>query len=77
MIKDSEVATNVSQVLQDAFNHLGESMMQVNKTCSETEAAAYRQRIGDIFYIIVFDILEPLYEEHPQLKPVDWDGRKG
>jgi hypothetical protein len=76
MIKNEEVAASVSLVLQDAFNRLGESMLHVNKTCSEDEAAVYRQKIGDLFYILVFGLLEPLYEEHPQLKPPDWDDRK-
>jgi len=76
MIKNEEVAASVSQVLQDAFNRLGESMLQVNQTCSEAEATVYRQKIGDIFYILVFGLLEPLYQEHPQLKPSDWDDRK-
>ena len=58
-------APSVNQVLQDAFNRLGESMLEVNKTCSEAEAAGYRQKIGDIFYILVLGLLEPLYEEHP------------
>jgi len=50
-------------------------MLQVNQTCSEAEATVYRQKIGDIFYILVFGLLEPLYQEHPQLKPSDWDDR--
>lgn len=76
MIKDAEVAATVSQVLQDVFDRLGQSVLRVNQSCSEVEAKRYRQKIGDIAYILVFDILEPLYEEHPGLKPADWDGRK-
>jgi hypothetical protein len=76
MIKSADVAANVSQVLQGTFNALGESMLQVNASCGEAEAALYREKIGDIFYILVFGLLEPLYEEHPRLKPADWDDRK-
>lgn len=72
VIKNADVAFGVSEILQRAFNELGESMLQVNKHCSEEEAAAYRDKIGDIFYIITFKLLEPLYEQHPQLKPADW-----
>ena len=73
MIKNADVAASIDQALQDAFRILGESIGSVNTNCSEAEAANYREKIGDIFYIIVFKLLEPLYEEHPQLKPPEWD----
>lgn len=73
MIDNEDLAADVSNVLQSAFNALGESMVRVNAGCDEVEAARYREKIGDIFYVIVFGILEPLYEKHPQLKPPDWD----
>ena len=76
MIENEEVAKNVSQVLQSTFNALGESMLQVNARCGETEAAIYREKVGDIFYILVFGLLEPLYKQHPQLKPAGWDDQK-
>ena len=72
VIKDADVAGSVSEVLTKTFNVLGESIIDVNKRCSEEEAAAYRDKIGDIFYIITFKLLEPLYEQHPHLKPADW-----
>ena len=72
VIKDADVAGSVSEVLTKTFNALGESIIDVNKRCSEEEAAAYRDKIGDIFYIITFKLLEPLYEQHPHLKPADW-----
>jgi hypothetical protein len=76
-IKDPDVAADVGRTLRNAFDILGESLRRVKQTCSEEEAAVYQQKVGDIFYIIVFDLLEPLYEEHPQLKPADWDDREG
>lgn len=76
MIRDEDVAAKVSQALQDAFNRLGESMLEMNNGGSQAEKELYRRKIGDIFYIIVFDLLEPLYKDHPKLKPVDWDDRK-
>lgn len=75
MIKNADVAADVSRILQNAFDILGESMRQVSNTCSEAETATYRKKIGDICYIIVFGLLEPLYAEHPQLKPPDWETR--
>ena len=72
MIKDAEVAGRISELLTNTFNALGESIISVNDRCSPEEPQAYRQKVGDIFYIITFGLLEPLYEEHPELKPPDW-----
>ncbi len=76
MIENAKLAADVSQLLQKTFDSLGESILRVNAGCSEAEASSYREKIGDIFYVIVFGILEPLYEKHPQLKPPDWDAKK-
>ena len=76
MIENAELASDVSQLLQRTFDSLGESIVRVNALCGEAEASLYREKIGDIFYVIVFGILEPLYEKHPQLKPPDWDDTK-
>ncbi|ADV82718.1 hypothetical protein [Terriglobus saanensis] len=76
MIENAELAADVSRTLQTTFEALGDSIVSVNAGCGEAEASLYREKIGDIFYIIVFGILEPLYEKHPQLKPQDWDAKK-
>jgi hypothetical protein len=72
-IKHPDVAADVDRALRNAFDTLGDSLRRVKQSCSEEEAAIYSQKIGDIFYILVFHLLEPLYEEHPQLKPESWD----
>jgi hypothetical protein len=73
MMKDQDVAADVNKALHQAFHILGDSMRDVSQRCNEEDAAEYREKISDIFYIIVFKLLEPLYEQHPQLKPADWD----
>jgi hypothetical protein len=72
-IKDPDVAADVDRALQSSFDILGDSLRRVMQSCSEEEAAVYKQKVSDIFYIITFGLMEPLYEEHPQLKPADWD----
>ena len=73
MIENEAAAAKVSKSLQDAFEILGQSIVTVNECCEKSEAELYRRKIGDIFYIIVFGLLEPLYKTHPQLKPSDWE----
>ena len=76
MIESAELAADISQLLRRTFDSLGDSILRVNAGCSEAAASLYREKIGDIFYIIVFGILEPLYGKHPQVKPPDWDDAK-
>jgi hypothetical protein len=72
-IKDADVAADVDRALRNSFDILGDSLRRVMQSCSEEEATVYKQKVGDIFYIITFGLMEPLYEEHPQLKPENWD----
>jgi hypothetical protein len=73
MIEKDDIAVGVKKALQDAYRILEDSIWLVNNNCSAAEADVYRQKIGTIFGSIVFDLMEPLYERHPELKPADWD----
>jgi hypothetical protein len=41
--------------------------------CTPEEAAAYQKAAGRVARPIVMDVLEPLYDKHPALKPHNWD----
>jgi hypothetical protein len=73
MIENDDVAATVSKKLHDCYRLLEESIWEVNKHCSEEQAKAYRQKITGLFSVLVFELMEPLYEAHPKLKPSDWD----
>lgn len=73
MIENGKLAASVNQKLRDCYLLLEESISEVNQQCDEEQAKAYRQKIGGIFSILVFDLMEPLYKAHPELKPPDWE----
>jgi len=73
MIENEAVAASVNQRLQDSYRILEESILDVNRLCSAEEAQAYRQKVSKAFSVLVFDLMEPLYKKHPQLKPPRWD----
>jgi len=73
MISDSGTAKQISDLMQDVFCRLDESVAVVKQTCSPEEAAAYSKAVGRVVGPIVMDVLEPLYERHPFLKPSNWD----
>jgi len=57
----------------DVFRRVDESVARVKKTCSPQEAAAYQKAAGRVAGPIVMDVLGPLYEKNPTLKPATWD----
>lgn len=73
MVEDKDLAASINQKLRSCYQILEESILEVNKQCNEEQAKAYRQKIGSIFSILVFDLMEPLYQAHPELKPPDWE----
>jgi hypothetical protein len=72
MIKNSDIAKTVSETLHQSFQSIGDSLMLVQANCTEQEAKLYRKYVGDIFYILTFKLLEPIYREHPSLAPEGW-----
>jgi len=72
MIKDPKVAKQISEVMLDIFARVDASLAEVKKTCSPEEIAAYRKATSHVVGPIVMDVLEPLYQAHPALKPHNW-----
>ena len=35
----------------------------------------YSEQVGDLLYTIIFKLLEPIYFQHPDLRPEDWDNK--
>lgn len=73
MISDADVARKISDLALSIFRQLDESAAMVQKCCSPDDANSYRKSAGKVIYPIVFDLLEPLYQQHPSLKPPNWD----
>jgi hypothetical protein len=73
MISDDGMAKRISDLMQDMFVRIDESVSAVKQTCSHEEADAYVKATARIVGPIVFEVMEPLYEKHPSLKPSNWD----
>jgi hypothetical protein len=73
MISNSATARQISELMLDIFRRADESIAAVKESCPPEEAAAYQKAIGRVVGPIVMDVLEPLYEKHPGLKPSNWD----
>ena len=72
MISNGELAKQISDLMLDVFCRLDESVTTVRQTCSPEEADAYSKAVGRIAGPNVM-LMEPIYERHPALKPLNWD----
>jgi hypothetical protein len=71
--ENPEVAKQISDLMTDMFTRLSDSWDSVKKLCSEQEYKAYLKSTARIAGAIVIDVMEPLCEKHPDLKPRNWD----
>jgi len=73
MITNAETAKQVRDVMLEVNHKLEESLKAVEVSCSSEEFAQYKKAIGKVVARLLFDVLEPLYEKNPTLKPPNWD----
>lgn len=73
MIQDAETAKLIAEKFKDSFRALDEAAAIVRETCSENETEGFLKTVGPVCGNIIFELMQPLYEEHPDLKPDGWD----
>lgn len=73
MIADANVAASLAEAAKEAYRIMDDSAALVRSRCDEAEAQQYVHAVGNVCCEIIFRIMEPLYEAHPELKPEGWD----
>lgn len=73
MIHNLEIAERISQLMFDCSTKLNESIVLVRNECEPEEFKAYRLAVGKVMGEILLEVLNPLFEAHPELKPSGWD----
>lgn len=69
MIQDKEVARRVVAIALEASDKLNQSIAHVKKHCPQDEEAAYRSAAAAVMGEILFEILNPIYQQHKELAP--------
>lgn len=69
MIEEKDVAMEVSRLMLDFGAKLDASVALVKERCTTAEFEAYRKAIGKIMGGMLLDVVNPLYQKHPDLKP--------
>lgn len=69
MISDRNVAAEVSKCLLEANRLLNQAVAVANAGSSMEEFSAFRLAIGKVLGELLVEVVNPLYRQHPDLKP--------
>jgi hypothetical protein len=73
VIKDKLIAEGVSKLMLEFGGRLDDSIATVRHGCSDAEFRAYRLAVGKVLGEMLLEIMNPIYREHPDLKPIGLD----
>jgi hypothetical protein len=62
-------AIKLNKTLLDCYFKLHESIDVVRQHCGEDERKKYCRATGKVLGYLFLDVLEPIYREHPDLRP--------
>jgi hypothetical protein len=68
---DKAIAKQISALMLEYGAKLDETVSLVRAHSSNDDFKKYREAVGRILGYMLLDIMNPLYEEHPDLKPPD------
>jgi len=69
MIKNKEIAKEISELMLTFGDKLDHSASIVRESCPKEEFENYRNAIAKILAEMLLEVMNPLYKEHPGIKP--------
>jgi len=69
MLKNKDVAQSISVLMIEFSSRINGSISMVKDQCSEAEFNEYRRAAGRVMGEMLLGIMNPIYKEHPDLKP--------
>jgi hypothetical protein len=69
VIKNQLIARQVSDLMIEFSARLDGSILTVQEQCSPEEFKVYRLAVAKVLGEVLLEVLNPLYAEHPDLKP--------
>jgi hypothetical protein len=69
MIRDDLVAQQICDLIVEFQSRLNSSIFTVKEKCSSEEFKVYRRAVGKIMGEVLLEVMNPLYAQHPSLKP--------
>lgn len=69
----TEVARKISEEMRETMGRLEKLTAMAAEQCTPTEYAAVKKGIARVMGAIVLDVMNPLYEANPEVKPSDYE----
>lgn len=66
---ERETAQSILAMMFDYGGKLNDAMLQVRETSDQEEFARYRRAFGNVLDSAFEQIINPILEEHPDLRP--------
>jgi hypothetical protein len=73
MIENRDVAEQISKLMLDFGDRLDASILVVQASSTPAEAARYKRVVANIMGEMLLEVMNPIYEKHPDLKPKELD----
>lgn len=73
MIRNKSVARQVSELMIEFSARIDRSILTVQENCSPEEFKTYRLASAKILAEMLLEVMNPLYADHPDLKPAGMD----
>ena len=73
MIEDESLARQVSDLMLEYGAKLDASVTAMQSQLPEEEFVKYRRAIGRVMGSMLLDVMNPVYEMHPQMRPAQLD----
>lgn len=69
MISDKDVAKQISDLMIELSQKINDSIILVHEKCTEDDFKAYRAGAAQVLGHAYLDVMTPIYQLHPSLKP--------
>jgi hypothetical protein len=69
MISNDQVAQEVSDGLLEVHRLLNDMVLLVHDRCPADESVTFRAAIGQVLGDILLNVVNPLYRQHPDIRP--------
>jgi hypothetical protein len=73
MIKNEEVARQISDLMLECGRRIDASIAMVHERCDAEDFKRYRRAAGQIMGALYLEVMQPIYSEHPGIKPEGLD----
>lgn len=68
---NEDIAKQIVEVLVRQGSELNDLLILIRNNCDDAEFMRYRDAIGRIMGDMLIDLMNPIFEQYPELKPAE------